>query len=125
MTDRARSEYFLETLVGVPSVSGSEEQGVEVCRALMAEVGLATRVRPCAQVPGAYNVEGRLGTGGPKLCLVGHVDTLPLDGMTVEPARRAAREPLLRARNHRHEGRTSGHAGRGGAGGATGRDADG
>lgn len=85
MTDRARSEYFLETLVGVPSVSGSEEQGVEVCRALMAEVGLAARVRPCAQVPGAYNVEGRLGTGGPKLCLVGHVDTLPLDGMTVNP----------------------------------------
>ena len=66
VTDRARSEYFLEALVGVPSVSGSEEQGVEVCRLLMAEVGLATRVRPCAAVPGARNVEGRLGTGVPQ-----------------------------------------------------------
>lgn len=85
VTDRARSEYFLETLVGAPSVSGSEDQGVEVCRTLMAEVGLATRVRPCTGVPGAYNVEGRLGTGSPKLCLAGHVDTLPLDGMSVNP----------------------------------------
>lgn len=68
VTDRARSEYFLEALVGVPSVSGSEDQGDEVCHALMAEVGLATRVRPCAALPGAYNVEGRLGTGSPKLC---------------------------------------------------------
>ena len=85
MTDRARSEYFLERLVAAPSVSGSEEQGVEVCRALMAEVGLDTRMRPCASVPGASNVEGRLGRGAPKLCLVGHVDTLPLDGMTVNP----------------------------------------
>jgi acetylornithine deacetylase/succinyl-diaminopimelate desuccinylase-like protein len=75
--DRARSEYFLEALVGVPSVSRSEEQGVEACRALMAEVGLAIRVRPCIAVPGAYNVEGQLGTGSPKLCLAGHVDTLP------------------------------------------------
>lgn len=85
MTDRTRSEYFLETLVRVPSVSGSEEQGVEVCRALMAEVGLATRVRPCASVSGAYNVEGRLGAGRPKLCIAGHLDTLPLEGMTVNP----------------------------------------
>ena len=84
MTDRARSEYFLETLVGVPSVSGSEEQGAEVFRALMAEVGLATRVRPCARSRRLQR--GRPARhGGPKLCLVGHVDTLPLDGMTVNP----------------------------------------
>jgi succinyl-diaminopimelate desuccinylase len=85
VTDRARSEYFLETLVGVPSVSGTEEQGVEVCRILMVEVGLTTRVRPCLAVPGARNVEGRLGAGTPKLCIAGHLDTLPIEGMTVNP----------------------------------------
>ena len=75
----------------VPSVSGSEDQGVEVCRALMAEAGLTTRVRPCTSIPGvpgmpdAYNVEGRLGAGPPKLCISGHLDTLPLEGMTVNP----------------------------------------
>jgi succinyl-diaminopimelate desuccinylase len=80
-----RGEYFLETLVRVPSVSGTEAQWVEVCRVLMEEVGLTTRVRPCKAVAGANNVEGRLGAGTPKLCIAGHLDTLPIEGMTVNP----------------------------------------
>ncbi|HEV8597692.1 MAG TPA: M20/M25/M40 family metallo-hydrolase, partial [Candidatus Dormibacteraeota bacterium] len=85
MNDRQRSEYFLERLVAVPSVSGDEAAIVAVCRDLMAEVGLATRLRACAGVEGAVNVEGVLGSARPKLCIAGHVDTLPLDGMTVNP----------------------------------------
>jgi acetylornithine deacetylase/succinyl-diaminopimelate desuccinylase-like protein len=85
MNDRQRCEYFLERLVAVPSVSGDEAAIVTVCRDLMAEVGLATRLRACAGVEGAINVEGVLGSARPKLCVAGHVDTLPLDGMTVNP----------------------------------------
>ena len=62
MNDRRRSESFLERLVAVPSVSGDEAAIVTVCRDLMAEVGLATRFRPCAGVEGAVNVEGLLGS---------------------------------------------------------------
>jgi len=85
MNDRQRSEYFLERLVAVPSVSGDEGAIVEVCRDLMTEVGLTTRLRACAGVEGAVNVEGTLGTARPKLCMAGHLDTLPLEGMTVNP----------------------------------------
>lgn len=85
MNDRQRSESFLERLVAVPSVSGDEAAIVTVCRDLMVEVGLATRFRPCAGVEGAVNVEGLLGSARPKLCLAGHLDTLPLEGMTVNP----------------------------------------
>jgi len=85
MNDRQRSEYFLERLVAVPSVSGDEGAIVEVCRNLMTEVGLTTRLRACAGVEGAVNVEGTLGTARPKLCMAGHLDTLPLEGMTVNP----------------------------------------
>jgi putative aminopeptidase FrvX len=46
MNERGRSEYFLERLVAVPSVSGDETAIVPVCRALMEEVGLITRLRP-------------------------------------------------------------------------------
>jgi succinyl-diaminopimelate desuccinylase len=85
MNERGRSEYFLERLVAVPSVSGDETAIVPVCRALMEEVGLITRLRPCAGVMGAVNVEGSLGTARPKLCIAGHVDTIPFEGMTVNP----------------------------------------
>jgi succinyl-diaminopimelate desuccinylase len=85
MDKRERSEYFLERLVAVPSVSGDEAAVVKVCRDLMAEVGLTTRLRACAGVEGAVNVEGSLGTARPKLCIAGHVDTIPFDGMTVKP----------------------------------------
>ena len=85
MSDRERSEYFLEKLIAVPSISGDEAAGVQVCRELMAEVGLATRLRECAGVAGSFNVEGSLGSARPKLCIAGHVDTLPFEGMTVNP----------------------------------------
>jgi succinyl-diaminopimelate desuccinylase len=83
MDERTRSEYFLEQLVGVASVSGDEEACLQVCDGLMQEVGLATRKRPCAGVEGAYNVEGVVGAGKPKLVLTGHIDTVPVEGMTV------------------------------------------
>ena len=85
MSDRERSEYFLERLVAVPSVSGDEGAVVGVCEKLMAEVGLSTRRRSCVGVDGAVNVEGVLGSARPKLCIAGHVDTIPFDGMTVNP----------------------------------------
>jgi acetylornithine deacetylase/succinyl-diaminopimelate desuccinylase-like protein len=83
MDDRSRSESFLEKLVGVASVSGHENACLQVCEALMREVGLTTRRRPCPGVDGAYNVEGVVGTGKPKLVLTGHIDTVPIEGMTV------------------------------------------
>jgi succinyl-diaminopimelate desuccinylase len=85
MNDTQRSEYFLEKLIAVPSISGDEAAVVQICRDLMTEVGLTTRLRPCTGVPGAHNVEGSLGSARPKLCIAGHVDTLPFDGMTVNP----------------------------------------
>jgi succinyl-diaminopimelate desuccinylase len=85
MNDRERSEYFLEQLVAVPSVSGDEAAVVKVCGELMAEVGLSTRLRPCAGAAGAVNVEGSLGSARPKLCIAGHVDTIPFDGMSMNP----------------------------------------
>jgi len=85
MNDRERSEYFLERLVAVPSVAGDEGAVVKVCGELMAEVGLTPRLRPCAGVEGAVNVEGVIGSARPKLCIAGHVDTIPFDGMTVNP----------------------------------------
>ncbi len=45
MTERSRSEHFLERLVGVASVSGQEAACLQVCEGLMREVGLATRRR--------------------------------------------------------------------------------
>jgi acetylornithine deacetylase/succinyl-diaminopimelate desuccinylase-like protein len=51
----------------------------------MTEAGLATQLRACAGVEGAFNVEGSLGSARPKLCIAGHVDTLPFAGMTVNP----------------------------------------
>lgn len=82
---KERSEYFLKALVAVPSVSGDEAAVVQVCRKLMEEVGLATRLVPCEEVEGAFNVEGLVGTGKPKLCIAGHIDTVPFDKMTVNP----------------------------------------
>jgi succinyl-diaminopimelate desuccinylase len=87
MNDTQRSEYFLEKLIAVPSISGDEAAVVQICRDLMTEVGLTTRLRPCTGVPGAHNVEGSLGSARPKLCIAGHVDTLPFEGMTVNPLR--------------------------------------
>jgi acetylornithine deacetylase/succinyl-diaminopimelate desuccinylase-like protein len=83
MDERARSERFLEELVGVASVSGEEAACLELCDALMGEVGLTTRRRPCPGVEGAYNVEGAVGSGRPKLVLTAHIDTVPIEGMTV------------------------------------------
>src|SRR5205823_7333503 len=85
MNDRQRSESFLERLVAVPSVSGDEAAIVTVCRDLMAEVGLATRFRPCAGVEGPPNVEGVLGPPRPQPCLARHLHTLPLQRPTLNP----------------------------------------
>ena len=85
MDERERSEYFLKTLVAVPSVSGDEAAVVAVFDRLLREIGMRTGHRPCEGVPGAVNVEGRLGAARPKLCIAGHIDTVPFDGMTVNP----------------------------------------
>jgi succinyl-diaminopimelate desuccinylase len=85
MDERSRSEYFLDHLVAVNSVSGQEEACLHVCDRLMREAGLTTRRRPCPGVDGAYNVEGVAGAGRPKLVLTGHIDTVPIEGMTVNP----------------------------------------
>jgi acetylornithine deacetylase/succinyl-diaminopimelate desuccinylase-like protein len=85
MDEKERSEYFLKALVAVPSVSGDEDQVVDVCVNLMKQIGLATRLRPCTGVAGAVNVEGTLGAERPKLCIAGHLDTVPFQGMTVNP----------------------------------------
>ena len=83
--DRERNEYFLKTLVAVPSISGDEEAVVKVFGQLLDEVGLETRLRPCEGVQGAFNVEGSVGSDRPKLCIAGHIDTVPFTGMTVNP----------------------------------------
>src|SRR5712664_606295 len=85
MNEKERSEYFLKTLVAVPSVSGDEEAVVKVFERLLKEVGMTTRRRPCHGVDGAVNVEGYLGSARPKLCIAGHIDTVPFAGMTVNP----------------------------------------
>jgi acetylornithine deacetylase/succinyl-diaminopimelate desuccinylase-like protein len=85
MTDPRRSEYFLRRLVSVPSVSGNEEACVDVCLALMNEIGLKTKRVECDQDPGAVNVEGIFGNKPPVLCLTGHIDTIPFTDMTVNP----------------------------------------
>jgi acetylornithine deacetylase/succinyl-diaminopimelate desuccinylase-like protein len=83
--DRERNEYFLKTLVAVPSISGDEEAVVKVFGQLLEDVGLETRLRPCEGVQGAFNVEGSVGSDRPKLCIAGHIDTVPFTGMTVNP----------------------------------------
>jgi acetylornithine deacetylase/succinyl-diaminopimelate desuccinylase-like protein len=85
MNEKERSEYFLKTLVAVPSVSGDEAAVGKVFEGLLKEVGMATRRRPCHGVDGAVNVEGYLGSARPKLCIAGHIDTVPFAGMTVNP----------------------------------------
>jgi len=85
INERERSEYFLKELVAVPSVSGDEEAVVKAFEKLLQEAGLATRLQPCAGVHGAINVEGSLGSARPKLCIAGHIDTIPVEGMTVNP----------------------------------------
>ena len=65
MNERERSEYFLKELVSCPSESGDEEAVVKVFEKLLQEVGLETRLQPCAGVEGAITVEGRLGTARP------------------------------------------------------------
>jgi acetylornithine deacetylase/succinyl-diaminopimelate desuccinylase-like protein len=85
MNEKERSEHFLKTLVAVPSVSGDEEAIVKVFEDLLKQIGMTTRRRPCHGVDGAVNVEGSLGSARPKLCIAGHIDTVPFDGMTVNP----------------------------------------
>lgn len=85
MTEKERSEYFLKTLVAVPSVSGDEDAIVKTFADLLAQIGMTTRIQPCSGVDGAVNVEGTLGSARPKLCIAGHIDTVPVEGMTVNP----------------------------------------
>src|SRR4029453_5220136 len=61
MSDQQRSEYFLEKLIAVPSISGDEAAGVQVCRDLMTEVVLGTPLRACAGGAGALHGGGSRG----------------------------------------------------------------
>src|SRR4029450_4669037 len=61
-----RSQYFLEKLIARPSISGDEAAGVQVCRDLMTEVGLATQLPACAGGAGALNRGGAVGAAPPR-----------------------------------------------------------
>jgi LysW-gamma-L-lysine carboxypeptidase len=69
--DDPRAEDLLEELVRVPSPSGEERAVVELLVARMAALGFD------AEIDAAGNAVGRIGTRGPRVCLLGHVDTVP------------------------------------------------
>jgi acetylornithine deacetylase len=77
-------------LVSTPSVNpalapgGAGERAIAaVARDLLASWGLETRVHEVA--PGRFNVIARLEGEGPTLLLNGHLDTVGVEGMTVDP----------------------------------------
>ena len=76
MTDPAA---LLETLVGIPSVSGSEQALADHLEGLLA--GWDFRVRRLGA-----NLYFELGTRGPRLLLLGHLDTVqPCKGWSADP----------------------------------------
>ncbi len=77
-------------LVSTPSVNptlspggAGERRMAEVAAALLEGWGLATKIDEIA--PGRFNVVARLEGDGPRLLLNGHLDTVGVEGMTVDP----------------------------------------
>lgn len=77
-------------LVSIPSVNPSLAAGgvgeaamAEVAAELLSGWGLATEIREVA--PGRANVIARLDGDGPTLLLNGHLDTVGVEGMTIDP----------------------------------------
>jgi len=75
----ARAERELEALVGVSSPSGDAkgaEEAVAVCRALLG-ASIDTQRIPCSSPGHAPDLVARIeGEGGPRLLLLGHLDTV-------------------------------------------------
>lgn len=75
---------FAQKLAATPSVSGNEEEAVELAAEEMARVGFDE-----VTVDAAGNCIGYLGSGpGPRLLVDGHIDSIPLhseDKWTVDP----------------------------------------
>ena len=69
--DDAAAVDLLEELISTPSVSGEEALAVSLLVRRMRELGLN------AHVDEAGNAVGSIGTGGPHLVLLGHIDTVP------------------------------------------------
>lgn len=77
-------------LVAIPSVNPGLEAGGDgehriaaFCQDLLQEWGLAPRSHEVA--PGRINVVGTLEGNGPTLLLNGHLDTVGVDGMSIDP----------------------------------------
>ncbi|MEX2466475.1 MAG: ArgE/DapE family deacylase [Gemmatimonadota bacterium] len=87
-------------LVRVPSVNpdledggDGEERVATLCAELLDEWGLATRTYEAA--PGRPNVVAELAGDGPTLLLNGHLDTVGVEGMTIDPFGAEMREGRL------------------------------
>jgi [amino group carrier protein]-lysine/ornithine hydrolase len=70
--DRAGAEALLEDMVKTPSLSGEEQAVAELIVSRMLELGYDS-----AEVDGAGNAVGHLGSGPRRLVLLGHMDTVP------------------------------------------------
>ena len=85
-----------QALVRTPSVNPALEEGgtgesrvAAICADLLADWGLATRMYEVA--PGRPNVVAHLTGSGPTLLLNGHLDTVGVGGMTIDPFGAAVR----------------------------------
>jgi acetylornithine deacetylase len=79
-----------QALVAIPSVNPDLEEGgtgeaevASLCARLLSEWGF--RVRMDERAPGRPSVLARLGDGSPSLILNGHLDTVGVNGMSIEP----------------------------------------
>lgn len=62
---------LLEDLIAIPSVSKNERDAVEFLTGRMSQLGFESHIDE------AGNAVGTIGTEGPRLCLLGHIDTIP------------------------------------------------
>jgi LysW-gamma-L-lysine carboxypeptidase len=69
----AQALDLLEALVSIPSRSGHERDAVEFLVGEMSRHGFDAHVDPVG------NAVGTLGTSGPRICLLGHIDTVAGD----------------------------------------------
>ncbi|MEO0651319.1 MAG: [LysW]-lysine hydrolase [Planctomycetota bacterium] len=67
----ARAERLLEELVRIPSPSREERDAVQFLTRELADLGFES------EIDAAGNAVGRIGGQGPRLCLLGHIDTVP------------------------------------------------
>ena len=93
--DEDRAVSLAAELVRIPSITGQE--GTAIAERLadeLREIGADTTLQDVA--PDRQNVVGELRFGeGPTVLLEGHMDTKPVEGMTIEPFDGAIREGRL------------------------------